>query len=122
MKTSTAAAVAGAVALTATGAVSALFLTLGATRTPEATGMEPIVVTEFVDQHGNPVVAPGTTTSVPEVLVVDAVATSAPTVTLGDEHEHEKAEDEYEEAEDGHDEHEEDREHDEHEHQEDDDD
>ena len=51
MKTSTAAAVAGAVALTATGAVSALFLTLGATRTPEATGMEPIVVTEFVDHE-----------------------------------------------------------------------
>ena len=75
MKKSTAAAAAGAVALTATGAVSALFMTMGAAQSPAAASSEPVVLTEYVDQNGNPVEAPGATGfQMPEVVVVDGQA------------------------------------------------
>lgn len=75
MKKSTAAAAAGAVALTATGAVSALFMTMGAAHGPAAASSEPVVLTEYVDQNGNPVEAPGATGfQMPEIVVVDGPA------------------------------------------------
>ena len=75
MKKTTAAAAAGAVALTATGAVSALFMTMGAAQSPAAASTEPVVLTEYVDQNGNPVEAPGTTGfEMPEIVVVDGPA------------------------------------------------
>lgn len=75
MKKSTAAAAAGAVALTATGAVSALFMTMGAAQSPAAASSEPVVLTEYVDQNGNPVEAPGEAGfEMPEIVVVDAPA------------------------------------------------
>lgn len=72
MKKTTAAAAAGAVVLTATGAVSALFMTMDASRTPAAAGNDRVVLTEYVDQDGNPVQAPGAATfAMPEIVVVD---------------------------------------------------
>ncbi len=75
MKKTTAAAAAGAVALTATGAVSALFLTIGQTSAP-ALAADPgtTVVTEYVDQNGNPVAAPDGQLDLSGFVVVDAPA------------------------------------------------
>jgi hypothetical protein len=82
MNKTTAAAAAGAVALAATSAVSALLLTLGQPMGP-ALAAEPVesVVTEYVDQYGNPVAAPTATgqLDLPRFVVVDA-AGAAPEV------------------------------------------
>ena len=77
MHKTTAAAAAGAVALTATGAVSALFLTLSQPSSGQFAEPAPTttVITEYVDQHGNPVAAPdGTGLNLPRVVVVEAPA------------------------------------------------
>jgi hypothetical protein len=77
MKKTTAAAAAGAVALTATGAVSALFLTVGQAGSPQLA--EPAatttIVTEYVDQNGNPIAAPnGVSQDLPRFVVVESPA------------------------------------------------
>lgn len=77
MKKTTAAAAAGAVALTATGAVSALFLTVGQAGSPQLA--EPAatttIVTEYVDQNGNPIAAPnGMSQDLPRFVVVESPA------------------------------------------------
>ena len=82
MNKSTAAAAAGAVALATTGAVSALFLTVGAATTPTAINAAPAAPTdsitiEYVDENGNPVDVPVAADAeflLPQIELVDAPA------------------------------------------------
>jgi hypothetical protein len=60
MKKSTLVAAVFALVLAVTGAVSALFLTVGGVGDPAAGGSEPVVVTEYVDSTGAPLEAAAT--------------------------------------------------------------
>lgn len=101
---------AAALALTVTGGVSALFLTIGQASgtSPDNSGTDAAVTVEYVDQYGNPVAAPSVSNvaTSPEVILVnpdgtivgqDPTAAKAETTpAYGAEYEEEE---EYEEAE-----------------------
>ncbi len=108
-----------AVALTITGGVSALFLTVGQANAagPASTDeLQPAVMVEYVDQYGNPVAPPAMAATAngasPEVILLNAdgtpAAPSAPAQPAPyaeheedehEEYEEEEHEEEYEEAE-----------------------
>lgn len=79
MDTRAALGAAVAVAMTVTGGVSALFLTVGqpsdASITPET------AVVEYVDQYGNPVAAPDASPVTPQVILVNADGTPVGSAT-----------------------------------------
>ena len=103
MDKTTAATTAGAIALTVAGGVSALFLTVNQATVAEPAGaVTPAVVTEYVDQYGNPVtVAP--ISAAPSDLVITTVP-AAPAADAAGEYalaapEAEEATEAYEEGE-----------------------
>jgi hypothetical protein len=69
MDTKTALGAAGGIALTIVGATSALLLTVGQGSPPENTGAPAAVVTEYVDQVGNPIDPPLAASVAPEVII-----------------------------------------------------
>ena len=137
--TRSAVGLAGGIALAVTGGATALFLTVGAGADADSPTPEPVVVTEYVDQYGNPVAAPddavASSTGVnPPPIVIDVVdastgetleaatvdhGTLVPTPTATDDEQAHEEHGAYQEHEgyEGHDEHE-----DHHEDEEDDDD
>jgi hypothetical protein len=94
-------ATAGALVLTASGAVSALFLTVGADNTPTPGPTATTEIVEFVDAAGNPLPAATTGVADPQPAATPA-ASSTGSYTDEEEEEHDEGHDEeHEEEEEG---------------------
>ena len=75
METKAALGAAGGIALTIAGATSALLLTVGQGAQPENSGAPAAVVTEYVDQFGNPIDPTAVSATTPEVIITTGVDT-----------------------------------------------
>jgi hypothetical protein len=75
METKAALGAAGGIALTIAGATSALLLTVGQGSPPENGGAPAAVVTEYVDQFGNPIDPVSVSPATPEVIITTGVDT-----------------------------------------------
>jgi len=73
METKAALGAAGGIALTIAGATSALLLTVGQGSQPSDTGAPAAVVTEYVDQFGNPIDPVSVSPATPEVIITTGV-------------------------------------------------
>lgn len=73
MDTKAALGAAGGIALTIAGATSALLLTVGQGSQPENSGSPAAVVTEYVDQFGNPIDPTVVSAATPEVIITTGV-------------------------------------------------
>jgi hypothetical protein len=95
-------ATAGALVLTASGAVSALFLTVGADNTPTPGPPATTEIVEFVDAAGNPRPAATTGVTDPQPAATPAASSTGSYTDEEEEEEHdEDHEEEHEEEEEG---------------------